>query len=78
MSRSRRKHPCISIGGGSDKSDKEGKRFCNKIFRKLSKRGLIDEKYMPFRTREAMDNYGFSSDGLAIWDNKLDKKFMRK
>ena len=75
MSRSRKKHPCITWCGNTNKLSK---RTCNRIFRKLSKRGIIDERYMPFDLNQAMNVYNFNSDGLAVWHTDLDKKFMRK
>lgn len=75
MSRSFKKHPAIKIAG---KSDKQDKRFANRLFRKISKRLMRLGKEPLHFLKECSNTWSFSSDGLAYWHNDLDKKFMRK
>lgn len=75
MSRSYKKHPAAKIAGSSDKKDK---RLANRLFRRLSRIFIKIGKEPLHRLKECSNTWSFSSDGLANWNNKLDKKFMRK
>lgn len=75
MSRSYKKHPAAKIAGKSDKKDK---RLANRVFRRLSKLLLKIGKEPLHRVRECYNTWSFSSDGLACWNNNLNKKFLRK
>lgn len=75
MSRSYKKHPCITW---TCKSNKKDKRLANRLFRRLSRIFIKIGKEPLHRLKECSNTWSFSSDGLADWNNKLDKKFMRK
>lgn len=75
MSRSYKKHPAAKISGKSDKKDK---RLANRLFRRFSKILLKIGKEPLYRLKECSNTWCFNSDGLARWNNKLNKKFLRK
>jgi hypothetical protein len=75
MSRSYKKHPAARIAGKSDKKDK---RLANRLFRRLSKILLKIGKEPLHLLKECSNTWSFSSDGLARWNNNLNKKFLRK
>ena len=75
MSRSRKHSPCITWCG---RTNKKSKRFCKRKFRRKSKIRMLGEREPLYSLNEAMTTYSFNTDGLAIWHNNLDKKFLRK
>lgn len=75
MSRSRKKSPCVPWCGTTNK---KSKRICNRLFRRISKRNVLLYKEPLYRLREIIDVWDFATDGLAVWYNDLDKKWMRK
>ena len=75
MSRSRKHSPCITWCG---RTNKISKRFCNRKFRRASKVRMLCDREPLHNLNEAMTTYSFNTDGLAMWHNNLDKKFLRK
>jgi hypothetical protein len=75
MSRSYKKSLAVKIAGKSDKKDK---RLANRLFRRLSKILLKMGKEPLHILKECSNTWSFSSDGLAHWNNNLNKKFLRK
>lgn len=76
MSRSYKKHPGISFV--SYLSNKKDKIIANRLFRRISKILLKQGKEPKHNLKEVSDTYNFASDGLAHWENDLDKKYLRK
>lgn len=75
MSRSRKKSPCVPWCGTTNK---ESKRVCNRLFRRIARMKIKLDEEPPHRVREIMNVWDFATDGLAVWYNNLDKKWMRK
>lgn len=75
MSRSYKKHPCITW---TCKSNKKDKRLANRLFRRLSKILLKMGKEPLHILKECSNPWSFAGDGLARWNNNLNKKFLRK
>ena len=75
MSRSYKKSPCLTWCGNTNKLSK---RTCNRMFRRLAKIRLAKGRDLPIKSKEVMDVYDFNTDGLAMWRNNLEKKFLRK
>lgn len=82
MSRSVRKHPCIKIGG---RSDKKYKVFAHKKFRSRERRCLHrleaekpSGEVFPLFMREVSDTWSFPSDGLAYYMSYPWEGMMRK
>lgn len=61
MSKSRQKNPVLTWT--NSKSQKKGKRQCNKRFRKLSRILVCSDKILPRKGREVMDVWNFEGDG---------------
>lgn len=76
MSRSKAKHPKISwVCYFSNKKDK---RIANRLFRRISKFLMRQNKEPLHSLKECSNTYNFDSDGLPHWENNLDKKYLRK
>lgn len=75
MSRSRKKSPCVTYCG---RTNKKSKRFCNRKFRRMSKVRLLGDREPLHNLNEAMGTYSFDTDGLARWHNNLETKYLRK
>lgn len=54
------------------------KRFANRRFRKLARSCVRRGLRPPHRTREVSNVWDFNRDGLAVWKNNIDKKYLRK
>lgn len=76
MSRSFKHSPCVAVVCYS--SNKKDKILTNRLFRRVSKYNLRNNKPMPLRLREIRDVWDFVSDGLAYWSNNLSVKSLRK
>lgn len=75
MSRSRKHSPCLCWCG---RTNKLSKKYANKMFRRLSKRMVEQGMRPPFRVREVSNVWCFNRDGLAVWKNNIEEKFLRK
>ena len=75
MSRSYKKHPCITW---TCKSNKKDKKIANKKFRRLSRYLIKKGKEPKHLLKEVSNPWSFAGDGLAQWKTNLDKKFLRK
>lgn len=77
MSRSRKKNPVVWCAGRSNKS---GKRQCNKRFRKIVNQRLYSDYYLPNHIREVMDEWVMAADGKIrlTSDSKYYQKCLRK
>lgn len=60
MSRSRKKNPITWWCG---RSNKHGKRQCNKRFRRIVRQRLFSDYYLPHHVREVMDEWTMPADG---------------
>ena len=73
MSRSYKKMP-IS-GFTTAKSEKEDKRFANRLFRRASRNRIKSNREPFYRLREVCDVWDFAKDGKMYYDKEAVKKY---
>ena len=75
MSRSRKHSPCLCWCG---RTNKLSKKYANRLFRRLTHSLMRRGMRPPCRMREVSNVWCFNRDGLAVWKNNIDKKYLRK
>ena len=68
MSRSRKKNPVTWYAG---RSNKTGKRWANKRFRRIVRQRIGSDYHIPTKVREIMDEWSMPGDGKHRWSQDI-------